>query len=211
MRRNRGLDDPSVSRAVVAMLAVALVVTLMPASVSAVGSLVSIVDGDGSSKAQVDSGKLRVGDGHGGLTVDGKVKVSSALTKPLPVRDFGTPVEGVISPSLPPGETTLGDSVLFTVPQGKRLVVQTVSVLASLPNGQQVTASDITTNQSPGFIFAIPLQLQGTNGGGDNYGATVPVRAYVNAGNVLQLLLQRNGSTGSAFITASFSGYLLSA
>jgi hypothetical protein len=51
--------------------ALALAVVLVPVGASAAGQLFSIVDPQTGSKARVDAGRLRVGDGSGPLTVDG--------------------------------------------------------------------------------------------------------------------------------------------
>jgi hypothetical protein len=54
--------------------ALAAVQLMAPAVVSAVGTVTGIVDNDSDTDlARVDSGKLRVGDGTGNLTVDGTV------------------------------------------------------------------------------------------------------------------------------------------
>lgn len=55
-------------------------VVLAPVGVmAATGSLVNITDPYNSrARARVDSGKVRVGDGNGALTVDGTVKTSDA-------------------------------------------------------------------------------------------------------------------------------------
>ena len=51
---------------------VLLVAALAPYGATAAGiGLTRLMDGDGSSRAQVDAGKLRVGDGSGPLSVDG--------------------------------------------------------------------------------------------------------------------------------------------
>ena len=79
MGRRRSLQDPPVrDLSVRSLVAVALVVltvqVLTPVAVQAVGSVVGIADADSDTDlARVDSGKLRIGDGTGNLTVDGQV------------------------------------------------------------------------------------------------------------------------------------------
>ena len=93
MPRSSDLPKEPRSRLVLTVVAMALVVALVPAGVRAAGDLVSLVDGDGNSKAQVDGGKLRVGDGNGPLTVNGKVVVAPKPGKALPVRAVGVRVQ----------------------------------------------------------------------------------------------------------------------
>jgi hypothetical protein len=71
------IGDGSLSFRQLATLLTILVVgiVLAPIGVQAAGQLASIVDSDSDTDiAQVDAGKLRVGDGSGNLTVDGTVQ-----------------------------------------------------------------------------------------------------------------------------------------
>ncbi len=55
-------------------VAVAAIAALLPFGATAAGEqLVRLVDGNGTSKAEVDNGKVRVGDGSGPVSVDGRV------------------------------------------------------------------------------------------------------------------------------------------
>ena len=59
-------------------------VLLLPQGVDAAApALMRLVDGDGSSNAQVDGGKVRVGDGDGAMTVNGTVSVKQPVTTTL--------------------------------------------------------------------------------------------------------------------------------
>jgi hypothetical protein len=62
---------------------VAIVAVAMPLGVKAAANLVVVKDADSASKAQVDSGKLRVGDGAGPLSVNGSVNVSGGSISPV--------------------------------------------------------------------------------------------------------------------------------
>jgi hypothetical protein len=100
---------------------------LVPVAAHAVGSIVSIQDGDGSSKAQVDFGKLRVGDGSGSLTVDGGVRVTNGSTAPVKVREvepIRSPFQAMATITLDKYEAT-DSTIVFTVPNEKRLVIET--------------------------------------------------------------------------------------
>ena len=57
----------------------AVIVLLLPVGAQAAGQLMTIVDPTSGAKAQVDGGKLRVGDGSGAMTVNGQVAARPAL------------------------------------------------------------------------------------------------------------------------------------
>ena len=62
----------SISRRALTLLGIgAIIAVLAPVGVVAATNAVKIQDGNGSSKAQVDAGSLRVGDGEGAMTVNG--------------------------------------------------------------------------------------------------------------------------------------------
>jgi hypothetical protein len=62
----------SLSRRALTLLGLgAIIAVLAPVGVVAATNAVKIQDGNGSSKAQVDAGSLRVGDGEGAMTVNG--------------------------------------------------------------------------------------------------------------------------------------------
>ena len=68
------------TRTILAAVSVAAVMALLlPVGAHAAGQLMTIVDADSSAKAQVEAGKLRVGDGDGAMTVDGAVGARPAL------------------------------------------------------------------------------------------------------------------------------------
>jgi hypothetical protein len=85
---------PRPVRELVALVLIAITVPLLvPSAVQAVSSVVGIADNDSTTDlARVDSGKLRVGDGSGYLTVDGLVSVRDS-SGPLTV-DGGVSVSG---------------------------------------------------------------------------------------------------------------------
>ena len=56
-----------------------VIVLLLPVGAQAAGQLMTIVDADSATKAHVDGGKLRVGDGNGAMTVNGQVAARPAL------------------------------------------------------------------------------------------------------------------------------------
>ena len=99
------------TRTILTAVSVAAVMALLlPVGAHAAGQLMTIVDADSQAKAQVEDGRLRVGDGRGAMTVDGAVAARPAL----PVDPFS--VTGVTSSqdlrSLGVGRIAITDLVL---------------------------------------------------------------------------------------------------
>jgi hypothetical protein len=73
------------------VLAVVLAAALAPSGAQAVaGLLVTIVDSITNSKARVEGGKLRVGDGLGPLTIDGSAAIKDTGGDKINSRNMGT-------------------------------------------------------------------------------------------------------------------------
>ena len=192
----------------VALTGVVVLALLVPRAAGAVNQLVSIVDGDGTSKAQVDNGKLRVGDGAGKLSIDGAIRISNTTDKPIPIRGFGAPV--VVSHTTPMSGTT-GTSILSTVPAHKLLVIESVSVSFEIEAGQTFRGIDIRVGGS-GNVSAVllaPTFVAGKNGVRDDYTFSGEYRLYAHPGDTVQAEGFRNESAGGGFITGSISGYLV--
>ena len=118
--------------------ATAIIVALaIPTAVGAAGSLVTLVDSDGPSEAQVDAGKLRVGDGDGNpnsLTVNGVV-----TGRESPTWDFKR-----FSTFVPSTQC----AVLATPPAGKALVITSI-VVNTYQNPTPGTADYVAFYLSP--------------------------------------------------------------
>jgi hypothetical protein len=109
----------------------ALLVTLaIPAAVDAAGTLVTLVDSDGPSQAQVDGGKLRVGDGGAKLSVDdgnGSLTVddgAGALTVDGAVRVVREPFQQFVD-LVSSGQPETCEAIV--VPAGMRLTIESFS------------------------------------------------------------------------------------
>jgi hypothetical protein len=100
-------DSFSAGHTAVLVVSLLLAFTLSPAVVDAASRMFTIKDADSRSKAQVDKGRLRIGDGQGPITVDlhpssRTVAVSSSESNPLVVRDASAPAETVVAFETPP-------------------------------------------------------------------------------------------------------------
>jgi len=160
------------------------------------------------------------------------VFVDNTADSPIPVQQQGTAtvsIEGTptvsVADSREPFQkglngflsgSTFSDTEAFTVPAGKRLVVQYVSVSAAVPPDEGV----LVGFQADQEIGTIPLEsggLQKTSAGDFvQWAGGQPLVAYVGSGKQFSVTLDRESSTttgttggGTAFISAFVSGYLV--
>ena len=130
---------------------------------------------------------------------------------PLPVRTVEREYEGVQAS----GSCTITPPVtgcsaeLFTVPEGKQLVVEYFSALANT----SAVGATVRVNMYTGVFHYLPLlppAVQGPNQGGMTSGGG-PVRVYVAAGRTVEGDALRSGTAGVTGLLFSMSGYLLDA
>jgi hypothetical protein len=107
----------------------------------------------------------------------------------------------------------LGGNDTFTVPAGKRLVIEFVSFRATWPAGQQTTLAFIGVCNSGGGVcptnFFVPAIAQGPDfGGGALFTGSSPTRLYADAGTDVTVAIRRNATTGTGLASVAVSGYL---
>ena len=148
------------------------------------------------------------------VPVSGSVAVSNAslpVSGTVAVADAREPFERRVDLSLAAGEPFASFS--FSVPAGKRLVVEFVSASVGLPSGQTPLLS--ANAQNGGLGFSIPLALQGVGNGNAFHRGATPVLDFAPAGFYLINLERQNPAGGLVSGTASgfvyVSGYLLPA
>jgi hypothetical protein len=104
----------------------------------------------------------------------------------------------------------------FAVPPGKRFIVDSVSVLASVPAGQALVYGALDTAQlvdngshlSFGdFYFNVPPTS--SSNGAQWFAVTQKVFAYSDAGSRVAMFVERNANVGSGTLFFTVSGYLL--
>ncbi|HTD17017.1 MAG TPA: hypothetical protein VK673_17675 [Chthoniobacterales bacterium] len=85
----------------------------------------------------------------------------------------------------------------FTVPAGKRLVIETISAEIFVPIGQQVSAQ-VNTRMDNGFspFVILPFTYKFTNNSEDGYIATIAVRMYSDPGTTPEVTIFRNSTQG---------------
>jgi len=147
------------------------------------------------------------------------VQVANTSTSPVPVAADGRNVVRLYSShSLSPGsngEASVFDDFLtsapFTVTAGKRLVIETVIMLAYPPSGQK---PQVLLDDNAGFggvNVAIPgvLVSNDPSSGTDIYQNSIAVRDYVEPGNQIAVFVGRNSSAGTMAYTIQAVGHLV--
>ena len=118
-----------------------------------------------------------------------------------------------------PGNVVACEVALYTVPAGRRLVIEYASMEAALPVGQTARMGiQILTGSPPGITFinhllptSAPTQA-GFFTGAHYTSVGQMVRAYAEAGNIVRVFVQRSdGTGGSASATFAFAGYEVNA
>jgi hypothetical protein len=102
----------------------------------------------------------------------------------------------------------------YQVPMAKRLVVQGLSAMAIIPQGQRIYGY-VVADPSDHFMQA-PLQFQATiralDGAGDRredrFSVNAAVCAYFEAGSILRAEARRDGSAGSGNFAVTLEGVL---
>jgi hypothetical protein len=154
------------------------------------------------------------------------VTVANTASNPVPVHEQGTanvsvidnhePFQQALNVSLADGD--FGDDASFTVPAGKRLVVQYIAIQAFVPPNEGVSVSYRVGN-ALGTSAGVPIVSGGLkrSSAGDHvaWAGGGPVLAYANAGQNVSVFLDRESSVtpveadGTASMTAIVAGYLV--
>jgi len=113
-------------------------------------------------------------------------------------------------------DNVLGCSeIIYTVPQGKRLVIEFASMEASLTSGQVAQLTIETTAGGSNVPHRFPLTPPAVVFQGEAVVATLAqqVRLYADGGTNVEIKARRNfvGAAFKAFFRVSISGYLVDA
>ena len=191
------------TRTIVAAATVGVIISLLaPIGAQAAGDLVTLVDQDTDAKAQVEAGKLRVGDGRGAFTVNGQVRSLPA----------GGPVRLTFSDTT---ESVLFATGTFVVPTGQQLLITRVSGYVRLPTGQSVPNIFLRESIDPIGPGSGTFQyLEAGSSANDETGRRIVTYSEeltlpVPGGTTLSFFASRNESTGSASLEMTVSGYLI--
>jgi hypothetical protein len=151
---------------------------------------------------------------QGTVNIAGSVGVTNTSTNPVAVTDVNDaqqPVilQGSINFSVGASES---DDLVYTVPAGKRFVLETISMSASLPTGENIGAD---VDGELGLANPVHWQIIPTNEGvfsGDNiFAAFQQGRIYFEPGEQIYTEVGRSATTGAGGGSISISGYLVKA
>ena len=150
------------------------------------------------------------------------VTVVNPPSQPVPVTGsvnivVTDPVAGSVTIPLSGTTSATGTLTLFfspsgfatTVPAGKRLVIEFVSVRVEVPSGQKATVvliAVVGTAAAQHIIATAPLTGFGT---ADLFEASVPARIYADPATSVTAFVARTSATGSANAFVKFSGQLV--
>ena len=139
------------------------------------------------------------------------VIVDNTPAQAVPVREMSgrEPYTVSLSSAWNSGGSTAA-TASFTVPSGKRLVVEYLSVRAAVPSGQRITQGRVCGPSTPSSsaCHAISFVFQGSFNGFDNFTAAQPMRAYLNAGSS-SVSVFKNSTIGSSGWQGAVVGYLI--
>jgi len=143
---------------------------------------------------------------------DKDVRVVNTTSEPVPTLDLTNPAFQPFrenrNVSLAPGEI-FKTSTAITVPAGKRLVVEHVSLIGGLPPGQLL---DVSVNIGNTIVHKVLVTEQGVFVPQQvTFGSSSPIRVYVSPGEELTLTALRSEATGEGFATFFLTGHFVDA
>jgi hypothetical protein len=144
----------------------------------------------------------------GTTAVSGSVSINNSM--PIEVHQGMselTPVNEATSVSQEVGTVASG-STLYTVPEGKMLVMESESFTAELPVGEQLITAQLFIDGKLAVI-CLNAAVRGSSAFNTFYEGSTPSQYHFPSGTVLTLWCGRNDGTGSATYSAGFSGYLV--
>ena len=191
------------------VVAMSLAVVGAPVAVAAsTGSFINITDPvTAAYKARVTSkGSLAVTPRDASTGYSAKV---DALGRQLVTGPVTVGGKVIVTPALPAVPfSNISESNGTTVPVGKHLVVETVSVLLYVPSGNKVGALLKYKTGGVAARMFLPVTLQYSDSGTDYYFATTTVRLYADPGS--RVFVDAYSPSGVGVGTqCTVSGYLI--
>jgi hypothetical protein len=133
-------------------------------------------------------------------------------TQPVNVRDVDSPgrTPFQVSHFLVMDSATQSTETTFSVPAGKRLIIEFVSAITILPETQKLL---LLLRHDAGTVpfAAIPLQLVGRFADSDEYASSQLVRLYAEPESTLTIFAYRNEIGGGVQIVVTVVGHLVDA
>lgn len=107
------------------------------------------------------------------------------------------------------GAALSSTGTIYTVPAGKRLVIENVSCMATVATGLHVSGSIGTRVGGTSSSCQTTFQLVGTGENYRRYSFNHPVRLYADPGTNVTFTTIRSGTSSQGGYTVGFSGYLV--
>ena len=173
----------------------------LPLGAHAAGQLMTIVDSDSASKAQVDDGSLRIGDGNGALTTNGSARIEPR----------GAPKHVWLTARANDGSDYFANAPSYTVPAGRRFLVTRISGYAAVPASQAIHLLSLNANHGQLIDAVVHIAP-------DNHVDQPETRWFtyeentmftVRSGRELYVHAFRTGNSGSANVELHVMGYLI--
>ena len=185
-------------------LLASLLAVLLPVAAGAAGQLFTIVDSDSNVQAQVDGGKLRVGDGAGKLTVDGTIVERETMRGRAPYQ--------VTCGFSEPNGDSVGACSLGAVPAGKSLVLTHVSGYLVLPPNQPIRHVALLLSTAENELTLYLNELRSVTAGSFTRTTIAqPVDVVTAAGDEIEVHALREVATGTMTGAVVLYGYLVDA
>jgi hypothetical protein len=195
------------------------VIATIPGGVNVTGNVTATVPGTvnvaGDVTATVTGSVNAAVTGDVNATVAGQVTVDNPSTNPVLIRDVdrqGAKVLWQMNKNIEiPDGTTFGSISFGPVPAGKALVVEHVNFLFQNPTNLAQAVYNFSINNTSSFSAPAPSDIQyfAAHPIGFGFTADVSTKFYVAAGRNLNVGMLRVSNTGTAFATATITGYLI--
>ena len=140
------------------------------------------------------------------------VQVANDSTQPIPARDTENPARAAFTVQVSCAATGIvfcAGTFPFTVPLGKRMVIETVTAQLEVPSGQRVLLTGSSVLDGFPTVHSFEAQFMGTFFGNDVFVSTQSFRLYADSQPGFSLRLFRSSSTGEGRLFATVAGYLV--
>jgi hypothetical protein len=143
------------------------------------------------------------------------IGINSSQANPVSSRDVDQPArqpfQRFLVKLMEIGESNAGDSIFFPIPPGKRLVIEFVTFIGGVPEGQnmRVRIDCIGGGQSTAHHLTLTNDGPFDQGTDIFYKATQQMRAYADPGTNVYIRVIRNGTAGTSNLNISVSGHLV--
>jgi hypothetical protein len=156
-----------------------------------------------------------IGSGSVGAFETNDVRVINTKSEPVPTEDISDarrePLQAARNVLMNAGSNVTPLLDIVTVPSGKRLVIEQVSMIGQVPPGKVVpTFCLITVASGGGFQHDFLVNVQPPAVNGDAlFRASQQVRLYADPGTPVRTTFVRSSPSGKATFSVTLSGYLV--